>query len=263
MQQTWPCIRKLLLLIFICSISQLAKANNDLFQRFENSSVKPDLDVIVGLSKPPYVIQQKNAGFELELVQTLLDNMGYKARFIYVPIGRGFKMLDQGMGDVVMTINKNIVPNDSVRTKPYITYQNVAISKASKKLSIKSFSDLSQYRLAAFQLAHKYLGQEYKNAVENNKRYIELPNQFQQVKMLLEDRVDVLVMDINIFYHMLATIVQDGPQIKFKIDKIFPLNPYSLAFKDERLVAKFNEEIDAYLKTEEYASLKKKYNIKN
>lgn len=38
------------------------------------------LDVAVGWTKPPYVIEQGNTGFEVDLVRALLNKMGYDMR---------------------------------------------------------------------------------------------------------------------------------------------------------------------------------------
>jgi polar amino acid transport system substrate-binding protein len=239
-----------------------AGANKNEYLSQDSRKLIP-LDVVVGLTKPPYVDQQTDSGFELDIVRQVFANFGHEPRFIYVPLGRSIKLLDQGMGDALLTVNRNIVPNDNIRTNPYITYQNVAVSLKSKDISIDKFSDLVDYKVAAFQLAHKYLGAEFQRVVAQNNHYVELPNQFQQVKMLLEGRVDAVIMDINIFTFMFNSASSGMSFDDIIIHEIFPENKYSMAFKEKGMVEEFNRELDAYLESEHYASLLKKYHIKN
>ncbi|MDA8622040.1 transporter substrate-binding domain-containing protein [Psychrosphaera sp.] len=220
------------------------------------------LDVIVGLAKPPYVMPEENTGFELELISAVLARMDISPRFIYVPLGRSVKLMDQGMGEALLTINKFIVPNSNIRTAPYITYRNVAISLSSNKISINGMMDLANNSVAAFQFAHKYLGQEFAAAAKQNNDYIEVPNQFQQVRLLLEERVKVVVMDINIFNHIYTELTfETGNTPAYSVHEVFPSSPYSMAFKDGTKVKAFNTELSLYLKSKDYSSLRKKYNI--
>jgi polar amino acid transport system substrate-binding protein len=40
---------------------------------------------VLGLSKPPYVIEENHSGFELELVQQILTMIGKAPEFIFIP----------------------------------------------------------------------------------------------------------------------------------------------------------------------------------
>lgn len=220
-----------------------------------------NIDVVVGLAKPPYIIEEEQTGFEIELVTDVLSMMEMTPTFLYVPLGRSAKMLEQDVGQAVLTINHNIVPNRELRTVPYVTYQNVAISLRSDEHRIGNVNQLDKFRVAAFQLANKYLGPEYEETVSRAKRYIEVPNQFRQVKLLLEGKVDVLVMDINIFNYYYAKI--NGNLNDVEVHYIFPPNPYSLAFSDADNVAKFNQMLMRYKNSGEYQNLLNKYNLQS
>lgn len=220
------------------------------------------IDVIVGLTKPPYVISESDTGFELELITAVLNKMDISPRFIYAPLGRSLKLLDQGMGEALLTINEYIVPNSKIRSNPYITYQNVAISLSSSGINIDKIEDLEKNSVASFQFAHKYLGPTFATATKNNANYIEIPNQFQQVEMLLEKRIEVIVMDINIFNYIFTQLTMGNKaQPELSVHKVFPENPYSMAFKDETKVQTFNTKLTEFLQSPEYQSLKQKYKI--
>ncbi len=252
--------------LFLLTLSANAwSAESNLFHYPDSLSAplkKVTIDVVVGLTKPPYVIQEQDSGFELDLIRATLATIELQPRFIYVPLGRSLKLLDQGMGDALMTINEHIVPNNTIRTMPYITYQNVAISLSEAQITLDNISHISQRKVAAFQHAHKYLGKDYARVIKKNPDYIELPNQFQQVKLLLEKRVDVVIMDINIFHHIFKQVSENfGSPPEITIHHIFPMSPYSLAFKDPSLVPIFNDAFVSFKESNEYQFLLDKYQI--
>ena len=252
----------ILLTLMLPNISLASSTEITLKNTFPNNTNRV-LDVVVGLAKPPYVIPKGDKGYELELISAVLEAMEISPRYIYVPLGRSVSLLDQGMGEALLTINKFIVPNDEIRTVPYITYKNVAISLKNKALKVNNIADLDEKKVAAFQYAHKYLGYEFSQIASKNQSYIEVPNQFQQVQLLLEGRVDIVVMDINIFNHIYRTLAEKETTDELSIHPIFPDSPYSMAFKDPNLVETFNSAFKKYSLTKEYRSLKDRYEIYN
>ena len=221
------------------------------------------IDLIVGLSKPPYIIEELQSGFEIELITHVLTQMNIRPSFLYVPLGRSVDLLDKDVGQALLTVNKNIVSNDEHRTEPYVVYQNVAISLKDSKIKISDISELTEYRVAAFQMANRYLGKKYGRTVKRSKHYLEVPNQFRQVKLFLEKRVEVVVMDINIFNYYLEKV--EGPNAKTEVDihYIFPRNPYSLAFKDTKYVKPFNYHLAIFKESPEYQALLQQYKLQS
>jgi len=228
-----------------------------------DSKASEELDIIVGLSKPPYIIEELQSGFEIELITQVFTKMNIIPTFLYVPLGRSMTLLDKNVGQALLTVNQNIVADDKHRTQPYVIYQNVAISLAEQNITIQHIHDLPKYRVAAFQMANRYLGKTYGRTVKSSKHYLEIPNQFRQVKLFLEKRVDVVVMDINIFNYYLKK-VEGGPKnTEVDVHYIFPRNPYSLAFKDTKYVEPFNEQLALFKRSPLYPKLLKKYKLQS
>ena len=228
-----------------------------------NAEEPAQLDLIVGLSKPPYIIEELQSGFEIELISHVLSQMKIEPTFLYVPLGRSMNLLDRNVGQALLTVNKNIVADDKHRTEPYVTYQNVAISLAENKIKLTHIKELPKYRVAAFQMANRYLGKAYSRAVKNSQHYLEVPNQFRQVKLFLEKRVDVVVMDINIFNYYLKKIEGELNNTQVDVHYIFPRNPYSLAFKDPKYVTSFNYQLGLFKRSPLYKSLLEKYKLQS
>lgn len=163
------------------------------------------LSIAVGLDKPPYVLQAEDRGFEIEIIRSVLLKMGKQAKFNYVNYGRASKFLEIEGIDAVMTTNSNVFADKSVLSDSYIVYQNVAISLKENKFYITQISDLSRYSIASFQIAHIILGGEFAKAALKSSLYIQTPEQKNQHVLLMKKRVDVLVMDKEIFKYFLAT----------------------------------------------------------
>jgi len=226
-----------------------------------NSMAMQAFKVVVGLSKPPYVIEESRLGFELELIRQVLTNIGKEAQFIFIPYGRSEKMLDLPDIDAVITVNQQMFPNSKNLSETYINYQNVAISLKSRAVELNSIADISSYSIASFQLADKVLGKEFALAVTSSPVFTQVANQKKQVELLLLGRVDILVMDIKIFLHYLRELNQGEQASAVKIHHIFPLSPYRVAFKSSEDVSAFNLAMKKYKFSINYQKLLDKYNF--
>lgn len=218
------------------------------------------IDVVVGYNKPPYVTSYNHKGFELELVSDILTARGHTLMPLYVPMGRISRLVEKGIGDIGLTqTDKQLIPSEQL-SDVYVIYQNVAISLAERKLSIKRPLDLKHYSIIGFQTARKALGEEFALAVENHPSYLEMPQQQRQVSMLMQGNVDVLVMDRNIFNHMKSKL-PDQQQKPVVIHELFGVTPYRAAIPDPELRAEFNQELASMIKDGRYQALLKRYDL--
>ncbi len=219
------------------------------------------LVVAVGLAKPPYVIQKNDTGFEIELIRHMFKEMGYSTKFVYTTFGHSSKMLDVKEVDAVMTTNNRVFKDKSKLSDNYINYQNVAISLKENNLPINSIKDLSQYNIAAFQKADKVLGQEYADAIDLSPIYLRVADQKQQPMLLLKKRVQVLIMDKNIFNYLIKGLAIADVNEKFTFHPIFPITHYKMAFKNTELIPKFNQIFEQFRRSPAYQKLKEQYEL--
>ncbi|WP_299082726.1 ABC transporter substrate-binding protein [uncultured Paraglaciecola sp.] len=219
------------------------------------------LTIVSSVDKPPYILQKENSGFEIELVQAVIQGMGKSAEIHYENYGRTAKMFEVQGIDAIMTASQKVFTDTSVLTLPYINYQNVAISLAENNLKIEKVADLAGYSMVSFQLADKVLGQAFLKAAMSSPMYAQMGDQSKQPGMLFRKRTDVLVMDKMIFYAMLKQSDWAGQIDKVKIHPIFPVTAYSMAFKDKQNVSLFNAELIKFLASNDYMELRKKYDF--
>ncbi|MCF2948249.1 amino acid ABC transporter substrate-binding protein [Paraglaciecola aquimarina] len=219
------------------------------------------LTILAGINKPPYVDQKQDMGFEIELVRSIVNKMGDSVAFNYVNYGRASKLLNMPGVDGVMSTNNKVFLDPDVLTDPYINYHNVAISLTKNNLQIDKIEDLANYSIVSFQLADKVLGKAFEVATTKSPLYIQVTRQVKQPEMLFRERGQTLVMDEQIFYYMLSISKWASKKHEVRIHRIFPVNRYSIAFKDKRNVAKFNDALKRVVASTEYSLLLQKYDF--
>ena len=214
------------------------------------------LNVVVGLERPPYVIQKTNSGYELELISQVITLMGYDVNYIYVPYGRSQKFLSEKDIDAITTMTLQTESRVEHLTDTYVTYYNSVITLADKNINIRELNDLKNIPLVSFHNAKFLLGKEYHDAVSNNKNYIEIAEQRTQVKLLLKERVHCIVIDKNIFNYFFKQLKSNKLVV---FNNLFSPTDYKMAFKETNLVLSFNKYLAVFKDSEHYRQLQEKY----
>ncbi|WP_254055036.1 hypothetical protein [Kiloniella sp. EL199] len=146
---------------------------------FAQTVVSPKSDKIihisVGFSVPPYVLTSNNRGAELDIVREAMALEGYTIIPFYVSNKRRNTEFLDGVTDGAITVSSQ-EELDGFYSKTYITYQNVAISLAKKKLDINRLDDLKGMRVVAFQTASKVLGSNFAHMIQTFEFIRRLPN---------------------------------------------------------------------------------------
>jgi len=214
------------------------------------------LSILVGMDKPPYIQMQDGAGFELELLKAVVSEMGYSSVFMHVPNARISYLLEQGNADIATLQGMQETSNQLTYSQPYIRYQNAVITLREHEHSINQPSDLSGLNIVAFQGASRVLGEEFAASIEGSNRYTEVTNQRSQVDLLLLQRIDAAIMDINIFQYY-RRVANDHQPIKLHL--LFPASDYRCAFRDPLLQQQFDMALRAYQASSDYQRLQLEY----
>lgn len=216
------------------------------------------ISVVVGWNKPPYVISQTDTGFEVDLVRAVLRDMGHEISPIYVPFGRSARLLSMGSIDIGLTLNNSHDVSSDFLSDAYVVYQNVAVTRKDRALSIHSIEDLKGKSVAAFQTASSVLGEKY----GSHPTYIEMASQDSQVAMLMLGSIDVAVMDRNIFNYFKSQDAQYADD-EVVLHELFPLVAYHAAIPDQQLRAAFNETLQTFIEDGRYQALLDVYGLEN
>jgi polar amino acid transport system substrate-binding protein len=213
------------------------------------------LQFLVGVEKPPYIQLKSQTGYELELLKAVSKTMGYKSKFIHVPNGRLLDLFMAGQADLV-SLQRNTPPG-YYATEPYINYQNSLIVRKDLAKELTSLSDLAGLRVIAFQNATQVLPEEYAAAISKTSSYLEVVEQHQLPALLLKNRVDVLVMDRNIFWHYYRQTALDDNSLK--IINFFQPNSYYMLARSPEVAARFNKALTEIKRSEWYQQLQFTY----
>lgn len=193
------------------------------------------IEMLAGLPKPPFIIQENGSGLQLDLLREAFLTVDKQVSFIHTPMGRNLSGFERLQSDGIATIPANTsLPNMFV-SKPYVTYQNVAVSLTAANLNITSAETLRDKNVIAFQNAKKFLDKEYQSTVCSSSKYREFADQKKQIAMLFSQRTDVIILDINIFKHFLANNKSAPFNQPYDIHYIFQEKAYSAGFRDPQL----------------------------
>lgn len=231
-----------------------------------------ELKIIFSSYTPPYVFQgelnerfqaevSEQPGILVEIVQRAFAGSGYMVKPVFLPLGRGFKLLEEGKVDGI-SISMHKLELDAYYSDFSIEYHNFAIGLEKSDLQINSMEELQEKSIIAFQKADTYLGEAFASAVKGNPNYIEMANQENQVHMLLLGRTDLAVMDRSIFMYYRNKLIKEGklsPEVNYRLYDIFEPSRYRAAFSDETVRDTFNLGLKRLRESGEYEAIYKKY----
>lgn len=195
------------------------------------------LRIGIGLAKPPFIMDNLNSGIEIDIVRESLKNANIDFKFEAFPQSRLLQSYLLKKIDAMITIKDN--PDDKTfLSDAYVTFENVFVSKKAKKIHVTNIDDLKKLDVGAFQNASIFMGDAFRNLSNNSKVYHEFALQQDQVKMLVADRIDGIVLEKNIVIYYLNMYGQKLSDYQF--DKIFPKNSYRVAFRNKEIRDRFN-----------------------
>ena len=205
-----------------------------------------ELTFAVGLALAPYNIPKQNSGpeqncgIETDIVREALEMKGYRVKTKYVPFARRIREMREGEVDGVLTVNENS-GIDAFLSDEHIVCENVAISLKKNNFNIQKINDLKDKSILTFQNAKKYLGKDFADTAEASPDYREISKQELQINLLYGDRVDVIVLDKNIFFHHRKQNKMVNTTQPIDMWFIFPEVPFRVGFVDKKVRDDFNE----------------------
>ncbi|MCI2285501.1 transporter substrate-binding domain-containing protein [Colwellia sp. MSW7] len=224
------------------------------------------IQLLAGISKPPFIMPG-DTGMQIDIVKAAFAVSNYDVKFTHVPLSLHMRVYKRRDIDGLITLMDDKTELGLYLSQSYISYQNVVVTLAKNNLNIKQVSDLSKLRVAAFQNANLFLGDNYASVVSGANGYIEIADQKSQLALLFTDRVDAIIMDVNIFKYMLVELQNRKKYLNIynKEVSIFPLfeqNNYVAGFNtielktlfdkgiaDIKATGQYQKIVDSYLKT--------------
>ena len=206
------------------------------------------ITLLSGISRPPFIIAEDNKGMQIEIIKAAFANSNTQVNFMYFPMIRQVEVYKKRNIEGLITLSESDNELGLYLSKPYISYENVVITLASNNFDINQISDLSKVSVAAFQSATKFFGDKFNYIFEDSSSYVELENQKSQLALLFTKRVDAIVIDINIFKHLLILMRKEKEDNNFYNEKIvvhqlFEKADYVAGFTKEKHQKSFDKGI--------------------
>jgi len=220
---------------------------------------KQSIELITGLDKAPFIFNDATKGVQIELIRQAFAINDVDVKFTPLPLGRNITGYQRWNVQGIITLPSDYsYPGMSV-SKPYIIYQNVAVSLARNNFAIKDVADLSGKSVASFQKAKKFLGSKFKEVVNYSLDYREVADQRKQLEMLFAGQTEVIVLDINIFKYFMRNQAQALYRKPYTLHYIFKERAYSAGFKSEQYRDMFDLAILDLKQSGDYNRLFEKY----
>lgn len=223
------------------------------------AAAPPEIQVGIGLTKPPYIMGPGSTGIEYEIAEKALEAAGYRMVAQHLPPARALALLRVGRLDGMLTVDEGIGGNDFF-SDTYMYYQNVATTLSSRNIRLRSIDDLDAFSIAAFQNARLILGPAFKALAERHHDYKEHPQQITQNRLLYTGRVDVVIGDRRIFRYLNRLVEPSIDTTQPLVHhRIFPPSARKAVFRDAALRDAFNSGLRTIRRNGTYAAIYKKF----
>lgn len=227
------------------------------------STPAEQIKVGFGVDRPPYVIEKKQSGIEVEIVERAAEKAGLQVIPVFANHERAQRMLHHGELAAETSMQPTANNRDLFFSAAYIEYQDCAFALAARKLEVSRIADLGKYSVSAFQLAHQDLGAEYQSMVAANPSYHEYADEQFRTLLLFSGRTDLLVGDkyiFDYFRHKIPEVSRVNSQQPVTVYPLWAPVPFYVSFMRADLRNRFDQGLRALRQSGEYQAILKKYN---
>ena len=223
----------------------------------------------IGFAIAPYVLRDRDAGLEVDLLRAAFAASGLEAEFVYLPNLRlPLAFADKEVDCLATSVGYDVAGRTgcpAFYSVPTLTFRNQAVALEHRHLPIDSIDDLRGYVVLGFQDAANYLGREFAAMTRGNDLYSELSDQSLQVRMLFSGRVDVVISERRVFLYWRNRLRSSPAGQALDLDQdvrfnpIFPAQERQAAFVRESLRDRFNKGLEAIRESGEYDRIVRSY----
>jgi len=205
--------------------------------------------IIMSDNAPPHIIEQQNAGIDIDLTLAVLDSMGMSARIEFAPLSRGKKLVEGKMADLFVPTFFQQDTDGIFVSNAIIEYRPTLFSLQPSMSNISDFSQIRNKKIATFQGAIGYFGETFEQMSKVN-YYREVHDMSMLPKMLINKEVDVVFLDYYIFYYFLKEEGLNTERVNIKSNEQLLSNISAhVGFNNKQLRDEFNQALKALAPT--------------
>lgn len=227
-----------------------------------------EIRVAFGKDSAPFVFKE-GGGLEIDIIEAALKKQGHSLKPVYLKTENFKNALRLNRVDAIsnMKLDHTDKQNPSLFfSDDYMFFKNYIITKTNSPCTVKSIESLTECHVGAWVGAPQHLKGKWRSYFNNtafklNKNYFEFTDQNAQVKMFLQDRLDALMIDENIFKYQYNNLKsQFNEPMTFTHHDLFDEpNRTNLVFTNEQLRNDFNKGLKALKRSGEYEQFFIKY----
>ncbi len=200
---------------------------------------------------PPHMIAASNSGIDIDITREVLQGLGYNVNYAVAPLARSMREVQQKKADLFLPTFFQEDTDTLFVSNAIIRYRPTVFSLTEHGYQLANLSDLKGKRIATFQGATGYFGDEFKKIAQQS-NYRELHDMSILPQLLLKKRCDIVVLDYYIFYYFLRQYQSENPEEKSLSTRVnaFDLIPSVKAyvgFNNEKLRDNFNQQLTSYI----------------
>lgn len=227
----------------------------------KKEKIKKELNIIFDKKREPFIFSNSYLkGIEFDLIKEVFKDYKTKINYSssnYENIYNAFKNNDSF--DMLSSIKER---NDELYySNDFITLSNVFITRVKDNITINSVKDLKDKKIVAFPNAHMFSSKEFYSMFKPETRednYTE-EEDHKAIKLFLDKKVDIILMDNNIFkWHLKYMSNTQLSKYKFNYLK-GSNNTLKLAFKNENLRNIFNKNLEKIKESGTYQKIINSY----
>ncbi|WP_367185310.1 substrate-binding periplasmic protein, partial [Rugamonas sp.] len=223
-----------------------------------------DVSMAFGDNLPPYILAERDAGIEVDIVRAALAYRGHALHAQYLPMGRIPVTFIAGRVDaVMMDVGEDMHTHGGYYAMPPVLYDNVFYTLRARRLAIRAPADLQGRRIMSFVgAARRY--PDWLGGLVHTPAYVESNHQSAQPLLLALGRYDVVLSDRTIFqYYTLLQKRADPGFVMPALDahEFTTANPadYRPVFRDAAIRDDFNAGLLWLHKSGRYRAIYERY----
>jgi polar amino acid transport system substrate-binding protein len=204
-----------------------------------------ELKVGTSGSQPPFTMKAKDGsliGYEIELARLLTDALNLKLKLVEKPFADLLPALEKGEIDVIMS-GMTITPERNLKASfsgPYIISGKSILAKSKRLSALDEMSEINQPGVTIAALKGS-TSQRFSEMVIPNVKLILTKDYDEAVKMVLEDKADIMIADFPV---CMLTIIRNPAAGLATLEAPLTIEPIGMAmpagaFQLNNLVANY------------------------
>lgn len=233
------------------------------------ASARPELLAVYQGHRPPFSFRDahgKVSGIEADVVTEALRRAGRRVVFLETPNVRLLPFREGDGVDLAVSVRgsdgRGVYFSDE-----FVTFHNVAISRRDRHVVLKSIADLDRYTFAIWQNGWRDLGPAFEARYRPSDdgrfppNYFQPTNQQAQNKMFWYGRVDVIVVDKQVFeWYRKQFSTEFNTQVALDYHAIFDATTgFKVGFRNRDLRDAFNRALIEMRKDQTYSRILARY----